>query len=116
MVHTPAIYGVPFYIYICFSILSLLASNVIHCCLGHVPISVSNNKNDDEEDSVDETEFYAWNEMRLHPLLMKSIYRLNFKEPTPIQRACIPAAAHQGKVVPVMRMGFVVTMCSLPIY
>nr|GME05693.1 DEAD-box ATP-dependent RNA helicase 13 [Ipomoea batatas] len=60
--------------------------------------AVSNNKNDDEEDSVDETEFYAWNEMRLHPLLMKSIYRLNFKEPTPIQRACIPAAAHQGKV------------------
>nr|GMC99845.1 DEAD-box ATP-dependent RNA helicase 13 [Ipomoea batatas] len=61
--------------------------------------AVSNNKNDDEEDSVDETEFYAWNEMRLHPLLMKSIYRLNFKEPTPIQRACIPAAAHQGKDV-----------------
>ncbi|XP_031098151.1 DEAD-box ATP-dependent RNA helicase 13-like [Ipomoea triloba] len=61
--------------------------------------AVSNNKNDDDEDSVDETEFYAWNEMRLHPLLMKSIYRLNFKEPTPIQRACIPAAAHQGKDV-----------------
>ncbi|XP_019181106.1 PREDICTED: DEAD-box ATP-dependent RNA helicase 13 [Ipomoea nil] len=61
--------------------------------------AVSNNKNDDEEDSVDETEFYAWSEMRLHPLLMKSIYRLNFKEPTPIQRACIPAAAHQGKDV-----------------
>lgn len=29
---------------------------------------------------------------------MKSIYRLGFKEPTPIQKACIPAAAHQGKV------------------
>nr|GMD75908.1 DEAD-box ATP-dependent RNA helicase 13 [Ipomoea batatas] len=61
--------------------------------------AVSNNKNVDEEDSVDETDFYAWNEMRLHPLLMESIYRLNFKEPTPIQRACIPAAAHQGKDV-----------------
>jgi len=44
------------------------------------------------------SEFYAWNELRLHPLLMKSITRLGFKEPTPIQRACIPAAAHQGKV------------------
>ncbi|KAF3685867.1 DEAD-box ATP-dependent RNA helicase 13 [Capsicum annuum] len=30
---------------------------------------------------------------------MKSIYALNFKEPTPIQKACIPAAAHQGKDV-----------------
>ena len=44
------------------------------------------------------SEFYAWNELRLHPLLMKSISRLGFKEPTPIQRACIPSAAHQGKV------------------
>ncbi|XP_027908143.1 DEAD-box ATP-dependent RNA helicase 13 isoform X2 [Vigna unguiculata] len=51
-----------------------------------------------EEDS-DETEFYAWNELRLHPLLMKAIYKLGFKEPTPIQKACIPAAAHQGKDV-----------------
>ncbi|KAJ6719329.1 ATP-DEPENDENT RNA HELICASE DDX24 [Salix purpurea] len=59
--------------------------------------SVSNNKDDVEGESVDETEFYAWNELRLHPLLMKSIYRLGFKEPTPIQKACIPAAAHQGK-------------------
>lgn len=59
---------------------------------------VSNNKDDVEGESVDETEFYAWNELRLHPLLMKSIYRLGFKEPTPIQKACIPAAAHQGKV------------------
>lgn len=59
---------------------------------------VSNNKDDVEGESVDETEFYGWNELRLHPLLMKSIYRLGFKEPTPIQKACIPAAAHQGKV------------------
>uniref|UniRef100_A0A6M2EZX6 RNA helicase n=1 Tax=Populus davidiana TaxID=266767 RepID=A0A6M2EZX6_9ROSI len=61
--------------------------------------SVSNNKDDVEGESVDETEFYGWNELRLHPLLMKSIYRLGFKEPTPIQKACIPAAAHQGKDV-----------------
>ncbi|KAF8388306.1 hypothetical protein HHK36_026972 [Tetracentron sinense] len=48
---------------------------------------------------VDEAEFYAWNELRLHPMLMKSIYRLGFKEPTPIQKACIPAGSHQGKDV-----------------
>ncbi|KAK1390704.1 DEAD-box ATP-dependent RNA helicase 13 [Heracleum sosnowskyi] len=54
---------------------------------------------DVEEDTFDDGEFYAWNELRLHPLIMKSIYRLKFKEPTPIQKACIPAAAHQGKDV-----------------
>lgn len=53
-----------------------------------------------EEDTFEDGEFYAWNELRLHPLIMKSIYRLKFKEPTPIQKACIPAAAHQGKVIP----------------
>ncbi|OVA02284.1 Helicase [Macleaya cordata] len=70
------------------------------------PSSVSaeeKDKNDNEvvegEPVVDETEFYAWNELRLHPLLMKSIYKLGFKEPTPIQKVCIPAAAHQGKDV-----------------
>ncbi|XP_017219450.1 DEAD-box ATP-dependent RNA helicase 13 [Daucus carota subsp. sativus] len=53
----------------------------------------------EEKDTFDDGEFYAWNELRLHPLIMKSIYRLKFKEPTPIQKACIPAAAHQGKDV-----------------
>ncbi|CAL9092536.1 unnamed protein product [Musa textilis] len=48
---------------------------------------------------LDENEVYAWKELRLHPLLVKSIRRLGFKEPTPIQKACIPAAAHQGKDV-----------------
>ncbi|XP_061340168.1 DEAD-box ATP-dependent RNA helicase 13 [Gastrolobium bilobum] len=57
----------------------------------------TNVKDDIGEDDIDETEFYAWNELRLHPLLMKAIYKLGFKEPTPIQKACIPAAAHQGK-------------------
>ncbi|CAA3009236.1 DEAD-box ATP-dependent RNA helicase 13 [Olea europaea subsp. europaea] len=52
-----------------------------------------------EENPVDDAEYYEWNELRLHPLIMKSIYRLKFKEPTPIQKACIPAAAHQGKDV-----------------
>ncbi|KAJ0967422.1 hypothetical protein J5N97_024339 [Dioscorea zingiberensis] len=55
---------------------------------------------DAKDDSLlDEEELYAWKELRLHPLLMKSIYRLGFREPTPIQKACIPAAAHQGKDV-----------------
>ncbi|RWW33242.1 hypothetical protein GW17_00002055 [Ensete ventricosum] len=47
---------------------------------------------------LDEGEVSAWKELRLHALLVKSIRRLGFKEPTPIQKACIPAAAHQGKV------------------
>lgn len=50
------------------------------------------------ESVLNEDDFYGWKELRLHPLLMKSICRLGFKEPTPIQKACIPAAAHQGKV------------------
>ncbi|KAJ8506075.1 hypothetical protein OPV22_006961 [Ensete ventricosum] len=48
---------------------------------------------------LDEGEVSAWKELRLHALLVKSIRRLGFKEPTPIQKACIPAAAHQGKDV-----------------
>ncbi|KAM7466351.1 hypothetical protein LguiB_013913 [Lonicera macranthoides] len=62
-------------------------------------VPVADGEDDVEGDPIDETEYYAWSEMRLHPLLMKSIYRLKFKEPTPIQKACIPAAAHQGKDV-----------------
>ncbi|EPS61372.1 hypothetical protein M569_13422, partial [Genlisea aurea] len=54
---------------------------------------------DAEKGSFDEEQYYAWNELRLHPLIMKSIFRLNFKGPTAIQKACIPAAAHQGKDV-----------------
>ncbi|XP_020701403.1 DEAD-box ATP-dependent RNA helicase 13 isoform X2 [Dendrobium catenatum] len=41
----------------------------------------------------------AWNELRLHPLLIKSMRRLGFIKPTPIQKACIPVAAHHGKDV-----------------
>ncbi|TYJ20248.1 hypothetical protein E1A91_A09G250400v1 [Gossypium mustelinum] len=67
--------------------------------------TVIDSKDDEKEQMLYEdeaeayAEFYAWNELRLHPLLMKSISRLGFKEPTPIQRTCIPAAAHQGKDV-----------------
>ncbi|KAH9307440.1 hypothetical protein KI387_035351, partial [Taxus chinensis] len=49
--------------------------------------------------SFDSEEISAWNELRLHPLLKKAIWALQFKEPTPIQKLCIPAAAHQGKDV-----------------
>lgn len=61
-------------------------------------IAVSNDKDDVERESINEAEYCEWNELRLDPLLMKSIHRLGFKQPTPIQKACIPAAAHQGKV------------------
>lgn len=53
----------------------------------------------DGELLLNDDEVSAWNVLRLHPLLIKSIRRLGFKEPTPIQKACIPAAAHSGKDV-----------------
>ncbi|KAI3906866.1 hypothetical protein MKW98_004916 [Papaver atlanticum] len=59
----------------------------------------SDNKVKIGETVVDEAEFYEWKALRLRPLLLKSIYKLGFKEPTPIQKVCIPAAAHQGKDV-----------------
>ncbi|KAG4393086.1 hypothetical protein GLYMA_03G014732v4 [Glycine max] len=69
-------------------------------CLLYLIVGLDTNvKDDGGEEDVDETECYAWNELRLHPLLMKAICKLGFKEPTPIQKACIPAAAHQGKDV-----------------
>lgn len=43
-------------------------------------------------------EFSAWGSMRIHPLLMKSIYHLGFNKPTEIQKACFSVAAYQGKV------------------
>lgn len=67
------------------------------------PIEETNKTNTesstDGEPLLDEDEIYDWNELRLHPLLIKSIRRLGFKKPTPIQKACIPVAAHQGKDV-----------------
>nr|CAB3485093.1 unnamed protein product [Digitaria exilis] len=57
-----------------------------------------------EQDKEDEPilgkdEVFAWHELRLHPLLVNAMRRLGFKEPTPIQKSCFPAAAHQGKDV-----------------
>lgn len=63
------------------------------------PLAGTHDENDVEEDAADENEYYAWSSLRLHTLLLKSIRRLKYKEPTPIQKACIPAAAHQGKDV-----------------
>uniref|UniRef100_A0A0D9W720 RNA helicase n=1 Tax=Leersia perrieri TaxID=77586 RepID=A0A0D9W720_9ORYZ len=55
--------------------------------------------NNTDELILGEDEVYAWRELRLHPLLITAMRRLGFKEPTPIQKACFPAAAHQGKDV-----------------
>ncbi|KAL2643302.1 hypothetical protein R1flu_010889 [Riccia fluitans] len=52
-----------------------------------------------EEFPDEEFDISAWADMRLHPLLERAIRGLKFKEPTPIQRECIPAAAHKGKDV-----------------
>ena len=52
----------------------------------------------DDELIFGEDDVFAWRELRLHPLLVKAMRRLGFKEPTPIQKSCFPAAAHQGKV------------------
>ncbi|PQM33999.1 hypothetical protein Pyn_41219 [Prunus yedoensis var. nudiflora] len=41
----------------------------------------SNGKEEIEEEPFDEDEYYAWNELGLHHLIMKSMYQLGFKEP-----------------------------------
>lgn len=71
---------------------------------GEVQVAVSSMLEDStaehEADRVlDVDEFSAWRDFRLHPFLEKAIWALGFKEPTPIQKLCIPAAAHQGKDV-----------------
>ncbi|CAN6276258.1 unnamed protein product [Urochloa humidicola] len=53
----------------------------------------------DDELILGEDDVFAWHELRLHPLLVEAMRRLGFKEPTPIQKSCFPAAAHQGKDV-----------------
>nr|CAB3487600.1 unnamed protein product [Digitaria exilis] len=53
----------------------------------------------EDEPILGEDEVFAWHELRLHPLLVNAMRRLGFKEPTPIQKSCFPAAAHQGKDV-----------------
>ncbi|VAH49504.1 unnamed protein product [Triticum turgidum subsp. durum] len=61
---------------------------------------IANMEQDNKEEvKLGEDELYAWLELRLHPLLIKAMHRLGFNEPTPIQKACIPAGAHQGKDV-----------------
>ncbi|KAK6914186.1 DEAD/DEAH box helicase domain [Dillenia turbinata] len=87
-----------FFIYELWHILLEIGEYLITLWLDCLTV-VSDIKHESEEESVDEAEFHAWNELRLHPLLMTSIFRLGFKKPTPIQKACIPAGAHQGKDV-----------------
>jgi len=48
---------------------------------------------------IEAIDMSSWAELRIHPLLLKALSALGFREPTPIQKACIPAAAHQGKDV-----------------
>lgn len=48
------------------------------------------------EETLDE-KLSAWTELRLHGNIMKALATLKFTQPTLIQKACIPAAAHQGK-------------------
>ncbi|RLM74710.1 DEAD-box ATP-dependent RNA helicase 13 [Panicum miliaceum] len=59
------------------------------------------NMEQDKDDGLilGEDDVFAWHELRLHPLLVKAMRRLGFKDPTPIQKSCFPAAAHQGKDV-----------------
>jgi hypothetical protein len=73
---------------------------------------VNENMEQDNNDELKpgEDELYAWLELRLHPLLIKAMHRLGFKEPTPIQKACFPAGAHQGKVC---HMGLLLSCCYL---
>ncbi|WVZ95774.1 hypothetical protein U9M48_041497 [Paspalum notatum var. saurae] len=54
---------------------------------------------DRDELILGEDDVFAWHELRLHPLLVRAMRRLGFREPTPIQKSCFPAAAHQGKDV-----------------
>ncbi|KAI5413521.1 hypothetical protein KIW84_057915 [Lathyrus oleraceus] len=50
------------------------------------------------EETIDETEYYAWNELRLHPLLMEAIHKLGFKEPTPIQKVVFRLLLIKGRI------------------
>ncbi|XBJ03119.1 hypothetical protein VPH35_022354 [Triticum aestivum] len=72
-----------------------------YCCvLPDMQDDIENMEQDNKEEvKLGEDELYAWLELRLHPLLIKAMHRLGFNEPTPIQKACIPAGAHQGKDV-----------------
>jgi ATP-dependent RNA helicase DDX24/MAK5 len=64
-----------------------------------VPDDDDNMDQDKNDDLIlGEDEVYGGQELRLHPLLVKAMCRLGFREPTPIQKSSYPAAAHQGKV------------------
>ncbi|KAL6518039.1 hypothetical protein OROMI_033740 [Orobanche minor] len=52
-----------------------------------------------EEECVHKDGYHASDELRLHPLIMRSIYKPGFEKPTAIHKACIQAAAQQGKML-----------------
>ena len=56
------------------------------------------NVDEQEDEETLKTLLPAWSALRLHWKIMKGLATLKFTEPTPIQKACISAAAHQGKV------------------
>ncbi|CAI5521405.1 unnamed protein product, partial [Closterium sp. Naga37s-1] len=51
---------------------------------------------EEREEDIDMPE---WDRLRLHPLILRALNDLGFTSPTPIQRACIPAAASRGRDV-----------------
>lgn len=58
-----------------------------------------NVKSATDEEPLSDDGICAWNALRIHPLLIRSLRRLGFIKPTPIQEACIAVAAHHGKDV-----------------
>jgi hypothetical protein len=75
-----------------------IANDAVLCLPDAQDVDENMEQDNNGELKLGEDELYAWLELRLHPLLIKAMHRLGFKEPTPIQKACIPAGAHQGKV------------------
>lgn len=76
-----------------------------------VPTEEVEVEDDDEvHEGIEALDMSAWADLRLHPLLQKGLSALKFSEPTPIQRACIPAAAFQGKVI---GSGEVILVCQV---
>lgn len=57
------------------------------------------NLDDENEKNETQIDISEWEPLRLHPSLLKAISSLGFSAPTPIQKACIPAASFQGKVL-----------------
>lgn len=67
---------------------------------GDSSLCLENDGGDDcKDEPFQDEKLSAWVELRLHGKIMRALSALNFLQPTPIQKACIPTAAHQGKDV-----------------